>query len=99
MMVMAVALTSGRLAADARGWRPFLTALALGPATWAAAQVVYVLLQMARGEPFEADRFGPQWAQALGLIGAHALFLGIPTGAAAGGLLVAWRRFTQPAAP
>lgn len=95
MMVIAVALSAASLVRDKRGWRPFLTALALGPAAWAGAQVVYVLLQAIRGEPLEADRFGPQWAQALGLIGAHALFLGVPTGAAAGGLLFGWRRLRR----
>ena len=39
---------------------------------------------MAAGEPFDAGRFGPHWAQALALIAAHAAFLGIPTGAMAG---------------
>jgi hypothetical protein len=62
----------------------FLLTVMLGVATWAAAETVYVLLHVALGERFEAERFGPQPAQALGLIAAHALFLGLPTGAVAG---------------
>ena len=46
-----------------------------------------MIIHAARGQAFEAERFGPQWAQALGLIGVHALFLGAPTGIAAGALL------------
>ena len=61
--------------------------MAVGAATWAGAQVVYVLAHVAAGEPFDAGRFGPQWAQALALIAAHAAFLGVPTGAVAGLLL------------
>ena len=43
-----------------------------------------MLLHVAGGERFDAERFGPQWRQALGLIGVHALFLGAPTGVVAG---------------
>lgn len=69
------------------GVREFAIAVAIGAATWAAAESLYVVLHVAAGEAFEAERFGPQWAQALGLIGAHGLFLGVPTGIAAGVLL------------
>lgn len=62
------------------GRRAFVRTVLIGVATWGAAQTLYVLLHMARGESFDAERFGPQWAQALGLIAAHALFLGVPTG-------------------
>jgi hypothetical protein len=62
------------------GWRPFVRTVLIGVGTWAAAQTLYVLLHVARGEPFDAGRFGPQGAQALGLIAAHGLFLGAPTG-------------------
>jgi hypothetical protein len=61
--------------------------LIIGTSTWAAAEMLYVIIHGARGEAFEAERFGPQWAQALGLIGVHALFLGAPTGIVAGASL------------
>jgi hypothetical protein len=48
---------------------------------------MYILAHIAAGEPLDAGRFGPQWEQALALIVAHALFLGIPTGTVAGLLL------------
>lgn len=69
------------------GLRATLLSVALGAATWGAAETLYVLIHAARGEAFEADRFGPQWAQALGLIGVHALVLGMPTGAGTAALL------------
>jgi len=65
------------------GWRAAALTVAIGIATWAAAETLYVVLHAAQGERFEAERFGPQPAQALGLIAAHALFLGVPTGVAA----------------
>ena len=64
-----------------------LRTVLLGVVTWGAAETVYVVLHAAQGERFEADRFGPQPAQALALVGAHALFLGVPTGIAAWALL------------
>jgi len=67
-----------------RAMRAFVATVVLGAATWAAAETLYVVIHTIRGEPFDAGRFGPQWAQALGLIGVHALFLGVPTGIAAG---------------
>jgi hypothetical protein len=64
-----------------------LRTVALGVATWGAAEAVYVIIHTLRGEPFDAGRFGPQPAQALGLIAVHALALGAPTGAVAAALL------------
>jgi hypothetical protein len=69
--------------------RTFLWTVALGVATWAAAESLYVAIHAARGEAFEAERFGPQWVQAFGLIGVHGIFLGLPTGLAAATLLSA----------
>jgi hypothetical protein len=69
--------------------RTFLWTVALGVATWAAAESLYVAIHAARGEAFEAERFGPQWVQAVGLIGVHGLFLGLPTGLAAAAVLSA----------
>ncbi|MEX2225185.1 MAG: hypothetical protein WEB52_01900 [Dehalococcoidia bacterium] len=66
-----------------RGTRAFLLTVVLGAATWAAAETLYVIIHAARGGSFDAERFGPQWALAFGLIGVHALFLGVPTGLAA----------------
>jgi len=73
-------------------------ALIIGVSTWAAAEMLYVIIHAARGEAFEAERFGPQWAQALGLIGVHALFLGAPTGIVAGALLRVRARLWRGAA-
>ena len=72
---------------DIRGLRDFATAIAIGIATWALAESVYAVLHVSLGERFHADRFGPQWSQALGLIAAHGLFLGAPTGIVAALLL------------
>jgi hypothetical protein len=93
MMVAGAAAGAVGLAGDRDGRRLALTALALGPAMWAGAQVVYVAVQLVQGDPFEADRFGPQWVQAVGLIAAHAVFLGVPTGLAAALLVLGWRRW------
>jgi hypothetical protein len=59
----------------------------VGAATWGAGGVLYVIVHLARGESFDASRFGPQWSQALGLIAVHALLLGVPTGIAVAGLM------------
>jgi hypothetical protein len=77
-----------------RGWRAFGVATLVGVATWAAAETVYAVVHVALGERFHADRFGPQWSQAIGLIAAHGVFLGAPTGLVAGAILqaAAWRR-------
>jgi hypothetical protein len=66
-----------------------LRAVLLGMITWGAAQTLYVILHVAQGERFDAPRFGPQPLQAIGLIAAHAIFLGVPTGLAAGAILQA----------
>ncbi|HEX5480427.1 MAG TPA: hypothetical protein VFY79_11980 [Dehalococcoidia bacterium] len=78
-----------------------LTAL-VGVATWAGAETLYTILHPLRGEAFHAGVFGPQWSQALGLIAAHGLFLGLPTGVAAAAMLhVPWlrARMRRDAAP
>lgn len=82
VLLTALAVLRGR-----RGWRAAATTLLLGAATWGAAETLYVLIHTATGQRFDAPRFGPQPAQALGLIGVHAAFLGLPTGAAAAALL------------
>ncbi len=69
------------------GARNFARAALIRAAMWSAVEAVYVLLHAARREAFHADRFGPQWSQAVGLIAAHALFLGLPTGIAVALLL------------
>jgi hypothetical protein len=63
-----------------------LRSVLLGVVTWGAAQTLYFILHVALGERFDAPRFG-QPLQALGLIAAHALFLGAPTGLVAGAIL------------
>ena len=55
------------------------------------ARRVYAIIHVAAGERFHAERFGPQWSQAIGLIAAHGLFLGVPTGIAAA-LMLSRRR-------
>jgi hypothetical protein len=84
---LAILATSFVLADGRRGWRTWLQSVLVGAVTWAGAQVVYVFAHIVAGVPLDAERFGPQWAQALGLIVAHAVFLGIPSGAVAGLLL------------
>ncbi len=84
---LGVLATAWALLGSRRDARAFALAIALGMATWASAEALYVALHTMRSQPFEAERFGPQWAQALGLIGVHGLFLGAPTGIAAALLL------------
>ena len=89
LMLAGVTATAFALTGGRAGWRAFVIAVATGVCAWAAAEALYVALHAARGERFDAERFGPQWAQALGLVGVHALVLGAPTGIAAGMLLQA----------
>ena len=89
MMLAGVTATAYACTGGRGGWRSFVAALAIGVASWAAAETLYVVLHAAQGERFDGERFGPQWWQALGLIAVHALVLGAPTGAVAGGLLQA----------
>jgi hypothetical protein len=84
MVGAGVLATAFALFGHERTLRAFALTALLGVATWAAAEAIYVVIHATRGETFDADRFGPQWAQALGLIGVHALFLGLPTGIVAG---------------
>jgi hypothetical protein len=86
MVGLGVLATAIALFARERPLRAFVLTVLLGAATWGAAETLYVVLHVAQGESFDAERFGPQWRQALGLIGVHALFLGVPTGIAAGAL-------------
>jgi hypothetical protein len=76
--------TSWALLGRRRGVGAFLMTVLLGAATWGIAEMLYAIIHAAQGETFDAERFGPQWGQALGLIGVHALFLGVPTGVATG---------------
>jgi hypothetical protein len=92
LMVGAGVLLTGHAAfASRRSSAAAGLTVALGIATWAAAETVYVVLHVATGQEFNAERFGPQPAQAVGLIAAHGLFLGAPTGAVAAALLHVWR--------
>lgn len=65
------------------GWRRFAATVLIGAGTWAGAQSIYVAIHLASGERFHAERFGPQWSQAIALVAAHGAFLGAPTGFAA----------------
>ncbi len=77
VLAAAWAITRGRT-----GVRPFIETVAAGAATWAAIEALYVVIHLAGGERFHAERFGPQWSQAIGLVAAHGVFLGMPTGIA-----------------
>lgn len=87
MVGAGVLATAHALFRRARWPGAFVATVVLGALTWGGAETLYVILHVASGESFDAGRFGPQWAQALGLIGVHAFFLGLPTGIAAGALL------------
>ena len=94
MVGFGVLATAHALVGARPGWRAFAVAMLVGVATWAAVESVYTVIHVARGEQFHADRFGPQWSQAIGLIAAHGLFLGAPTGAVAG-VLPQWRPLSR----
>src|SRR4051812_8624134 len=51
------------------GLRDMLRTSLIGAATWGAGGLLYVTIHVARGESFDAARFGAQWSQSLGLIG------------------------------
>ncbi len=87
LLLVLAGVAATAYAIESRGRGGVVRALIIGVLTWAAAETLYVMIHAGRGEAFEAERFGPQWAQALGLIGVHALFLGAPAGIAAGALL------------
>ncbi|HYM15676.1 MAG TPA: hypothetical protein VEZ14_08960 [Dehalococcoidia bacterium] len=106
MVGVGVLATAYRLVGPRSGWRPFALVVLVGVATWAGAESVYAVIHLARGERFHAGVFGPQWSQFVGLVAAHGLFLGAPTGAAAALILQAmtarsaWiRRHTAIASP
>jgi hypothetical protein len=95
MVGFGVLATSYALSGTRRGPRPFATSVLAGAATWATAEALYCALHVALGHRFDADAFGSsQPVQAVGLIAAHGLFLGAPTGIAAALMLhaPAWRR-------
>lgn len=94
IVLAGVVATAYALGGGRSGVAPFALAVAAGVASWAAAETLYVALHLARGQEFETTRFAPEWAKALWLIAAHGVFLGLPTGVAAGLVLqaVAWRR-------
>ena len=97
VLAAAWAITRGRT-----GVRPFVETVIAGAATWAAIESTYVVIHLAAGERFHAERFGAQWSQAVGLIAAHGLFLGVPTGIAVALVLHAaarWRRWAVVSAP
>jgi hypothetical protein len=75
--------------------RTIAVAAAIGATAWGGGQVMYVILHIASGEPFDMDMFDAQWEQAIALTVAHAAFLGVPTGLVAGLLLTGWRTFAR----
>ncbi len=90
VLAAAWAMTRGRT-----GARPFAETVVAGAATWAAIEATYVVIHLAAGERFHAERFGPQWSQAIGLIAAHGVFLGVPTGIAVAVVLHAAARLRR----
>jgi len=86
---LGVLATGYALARGRRGAVPFALTVALGVATWAAAEGVYAVSHAARGGTFnfEASPLESQAGQALTLVLAHGVFLGVPTGLAAAALL------------
>ena len=77
-----------------RGFIDFVRTALIGAATWGAGRALYAFIHIARGESFDASRFGPQWSQALGLIAVHTVLIGLPTSIAVAALMQAyrWRR-------
>jgi hypothetical protein len=80
LVLAGVTLTSYALLRARDGWSRLLVPVAVGFATWTSAEILYVVLHTVQGESFSAERFGPQPMQALALIAAHGLLLGLPTG-------------------
>lgn len=91
MVGFGVLATATALNGRRRAWPAFLTSIAVGFAAWAGAETVYAIIHVSSGQRFHAERFGPQWSQAIILILAHGLFLGAPTGAVVG-VLLQWPR-------
>jgi hypothetical protein len=83
MVGFGVLATLLALSRGERGPRTFVRGVAVGFTTWAGAASVYAVIHVAAGQRFEAERFGPQWSQAVMLVLAHGAFLGAPTGAVA----------------
>jgi hypothetical protein len=98
MVGFGVLATASSVIGARHGWRPFASTVLIGIATWAGAQSIYAAIHTTAGEQFHADRFGPQWSQAIALIAAHGAFLGAPTGIAAAIMLwaVATRARSAP---
>jgi hypothetical protein len=96
MVGFGVLATAYAVGGRRRGWRPFVATVLIGAATWAGAQTVYAIIHTASGERFHADRFGPQWSQAIALVAAHGAFLGAPTGVVAAVLLWVAARRARP---
>ena len=87
LMLAATTATALALPRLQDGARDAARTVLLGMVTWGAAEALYVVIHTLRGEPFDAARFGPQPAQAFGLIAVHALVLGLPTGLVAAALI------------
>jgi len=100
MVGLGVLATSYALYDDRPGLRPFALTSAFGVATWALAISGYAVLHAARGGAFDFGPMAdsPQLVQALGLIAAHGILLGGPTGLAAALLLLASGRRPRRAA-
>jgi hypothetical protein len=90
MVGLGVLATSYAPTGERTVWRPLALTMALGMATWTLAISGYAVLHAARGGAFDFGPMAdsPQLVQALGLIAAHGILLGGPTGLAAAVLLL-----------
>jgi hypothetical protein len=92
LLVLAGVIASVRLLDIGRTGHRIAAVLVTGAAAWGGAQVVYAVIHASRGRTFEFNAWPweSQASQAAGLILAHAVFLGFPTGIAASAVVEAW---------
>lgn len=96
MMGLGVVVTGYALVGDRTGWKAAVKTVVLGVSAWAAAQTFYVVLHLALGGRLNFEMFDSQPAQAAGLIVAHGVFLGAPTGGVAAAGLWLMARMRRP---
>lgn len=85
MVVAAVLITGGALIGGRRDGGAFATITLVGVLAWTAVSAVFVAVHGTRGESFMfgEEYLDQQWMRAAGVIVAHGLLLGAPTGVAA----------------
>jgi hypothetical protein len=102
LLVLSGVIAGVRLVNIGRPGHRIAIALVSGAAAWGGAQLVYAVIHASRGRTFDFNAWPweAQASQAAGLILAHAVFLGLPTGIAAAVVVEAWtwlRRRTSQA--